>query len=245
LQFQRRLSKGLQALASYTFAKSLDVVSEESGINRQSPAGRFDPRQDRGPSSFDVRHAFNAAVSYAIPSPFAGGAGRAIFGGFGMDAIIRARSATPVNVLSGLDPLRLGFTTVARPDLVSGQPLYLHDNSFPGGRRLNPSAFDIETPLAEGRQGTLGRNVLRGFNVSQLDLTLRRQFRLTEGLNLQFRTEAFNLFNQANFANPSGILTSQNFGRATQILASGLGGLSPLFQIGGPRSIQLALKLQF
>jgi carboxypeptidase family protein/TonB-dependent receptor-like protein len=245
IQIQRRLSRGLQALASYTFAKSLDLVSEESRINLQSPAGRFDPRQDRGPSSFDVRHAFNAAVSYAIPSPFAHGAGRAIFGGFGVDAIIRARSATPVNVLSGLDPLGLGFTTVARPDLVPGQPLYLYDDLLAGGRRFNPKAFDLETPLAEGRQGTLGRNVLRGFAVSQLDMTLRRQFRLTERLNLQFRAETFNLFNQANFANPTGILTSQNFGRATQMLASGLGGLSPLYQIGGPRSIQLALKLQF
>jgi hypothetical protein len=62
--------------------------------------------------------------------------------------------------------------------------------------------------------------------------------------NLQFRADAFNLFNQANFANPNGVLTSANFGRATQMLSNGLGGLSPLFQIGGPRSLQLALKLQ-
>ncbi|MDX2034289.1 MAG: TonB-dependent receptor [Blastocatellia bacterium] len=245
LQFQRRLSNGLQALASYTFAKSLDIVSEESFQNRQSPTGRFDPRQDRGPSSFDVRHAFNAALSYAIPTPFANGVGRAVFGGFGLDAIMRARSATPVNVLSGRDPFGLGFTTVARPDLVPGQPLYLESDSFAGGKRFNPAAFDAAAPIAQGRQGTLGRNVLRGFGASQLDLTLRRQFQLTERLNLQFRAEAFNLFNQANFANPTGIVTSGNFGRATQMLASGLGGLSPLFQIGGPRSIQLALKLQF
>jgi hypothetical protein len=54
LQYQRRLARGLQALASYTLAKSLDIVSEESRINLQSPMGHFDPRQDRGPSSFDV-----------------------------------------------------------------------------------------------------------------------------------------------------------------------------------------------
>ncbi|MBK7601802.1 MAG: TonB-dependent receptor [Acidobacteria bacterium] len=245
LQYQRRLSGGLQVLASYTFAKSLDIVSEESFQNRQSPTGRFNPLQDRGPSSFDVRHAFNAAVSYAIPSPFDAGVGRAIFGGFGLDAIVRARSATPVNVLSGRDPFGLGFTTVARPDLVALQPLYLNDASFAGGKRFNPAAFDSATPLAQGRQGTIGRNVLRGFGASQLDIALRRQFRLTEQINLQFRADAFNLFNQANFANPTGILSSGNFGRATQILASGLGGLSPLFQIGGPRSLQLALKLQF
>jgi hypothetical protein len=245
LQYQRRLSKGLQALVSYTFAKSLDIVSEESFQNRQSPTGRYDPKQDRGPSSFDLRHAFNAAISYAIPSPFADGAGKAIFGGFGLDTIIRARSATPVNVLSGRDPFGLGFTTVSRPDLVAGQPLYLNDPSFAGGRRFNPAAFDGVTPIAQGRQGTLGRNVLRGFSANQLDVALRRDFKLVESLNLQFRLDAFNLFNHANFANPTGILTSALFGRATQMLSSGLGGMSPLYQIGGPRSLQLALKLQF
>ncbi|MBL8202730.1 MAG: TonB-dependent receptor [Blastocatellia bacterium] len=245
LQYQRRLSKGLQALVSYTFAKSLDIVSEESFQNRQSPTGRFDPKQDRGPSSFDLRHAFNAAISYAIPSPFADGAGKAIFGGFGLDTIIRARSATPVNVLSGRDPFGLGFTTVSRPDLVAGRPLYLNDPSFAGGRRFNPAAFDGVTPIAQGRQGTLGRNVLRGFGANQLDVALRRDFKLVESLNLQFRLDAFNLFNHANFANPNGILTSAIFGRASQMLSSGLGGMSPLYQIGGPRSLQLALKLQF
>jgi hypothetical protein len=154
-------------------------------------------------------------------------------------------SATPVNVLSGRDPFGLGFTTVSQPDLVAGQPLYLENSSFAGGKRFNPAAFDGATPLAQGRQGTLGRNVLRGFGASPLDIALRRQFDLTERLHLQFRADAFNLFNQANFANPNGILTSAIFGRATQMLSNGLGGLSPLFQIGGPRSIQLALKLQF
>ena len=245
LQYQRRLSKGLQSLVSYTFAKSLDIVSEESFQNRQSPTGRFDPKQDRGPSSFDLRHAFNAAISYAIPSPFADGAGKAIFSGFGLDTIVRARSATPVNVLSGRDPFGLGFTTVSRPDLIAGQPLYLYDSSLAGGRRFNPAAFDGTTPVAQGRQGTLGRNVLRGFSASQVDVALRRDFKLAEALKLQFRLDAFNLFNHANFANPTGILTSAIFGRATQMLSSGLGGLSPLYQIGGPRSLQLALKLQF
>lgn len=245
LQYQRRLSRGLQALVSYTFAKSLDIVSEESFQNFQAPQARLNPNQDRGPSSFDVRHALNASVSYNIPSPFASGIGRAVFSGFGMDAIFRARTATPVNVLTGRDPFGLGFTTVARPDLVPGVPLYINDSSLPGGRRFNAAAFDGATPLAAGRQGTLGRNVLRGFPVSQLDLSLRRQFNLTEKLNVQFRAEAFNLLNHPNFANPTGILTSAIFGRATQMLGSGLGGLSPLFQIGGPRSLQLALKFQF
>lgn len=245
VQYQRRLARGFQAIASYTFAKSLDTVSEESQNNFQSPTGRFDASLDRGPSTFDVRHAFNGAISYNIPSPFESGIGRTIFGGFGLDAIVRARSATPVNIVSGVNRFGLGVTTILRPDLVGGQPLYIEDASAPGGRRFNRAAFDTATPIAQNRQGTFGRNVLRGFPAYQFDMSLRRSFGLTERLNLQLRADAFNLFNHPNFANPIGVLPDANFGRSTQMLGSNLGGLSSLYQIGGPRSFQLALKLQF
>ncbi len=249
-QFQRRLSKNFQAIASYTFAKSLDNVSEESQNNLQSPTGRFAPNLDRAPSNFDVRHAFNSAVSYEIPTFFNEGIARKIFGGFGVDAIFRARTATPVNLVSGVNSLGLGVTTILRPDLIQGVPLYLDDSSAPGGRRFNPAAFDRATPLAQGRQGTLGRNVLRGFGANQLDLSLRRQFNFTENLNLLVRVDGFNIFNRANFANPSGVVpanyqTSQSFGRSSQTLGSALGGLASVYQIGGPRSFQLSAKLRF
>jgi hypothetical protein len=97
----------------------------------------------------------------------------------------------------------------------------------------------------------LGRNVLRGFDAIQADVGLRRQFRLTEMVGLRFRAEFFNILNHPNFGNPNSDLTSPLFGRSTQTLASSLGsggsnrGFNPLYQIGGPRSIQLALKLQF
>jgi hypothetical protein len=71
------------------------------------------------------------------------------------------------------------------------------------------------------------------------------------GLGLRFRAEFFNIFNHPNFGNPNNSLTSPLFGRSTQTLANSLGsggangGFNPLYQIGGPRSIQLALKLQF
>ena len=252
-----------QQFADFLFAHKLcrDVIQPDLSIQKFSEpfcfsrnaafdtCGRrrkqFDLCRDVRALFVVIPDAFNAAISYAIPSPFADGAGKAIFSGFGLDTIVRARSATPVNVLSGRDPFGLGFTTVSRPDLVAGQPLYLNDPSFAGGRRFNPAAFDGTTPIAQGRQGTLGRNVLRGFSASQVDVALRRDFKLVESLNLQFRLDAFNLFNHANFANPTGILTSAIFGRASQMLSSGLGGMSPLYQIGGPRSLQLALKLQF
>ena len=93
--------------------------------------------------------------------------------------------------------------------------------------------------------------MLRGFGAWQVDAALQRQFHLTDRLELIFRSEFFNVFNHPNFGSPINTLTSPLFGQSTQMLASFLGsggangGFSPLYQIGGPRSIQLALKLQF
>jgi hypothetical protein len=102
------------------------------------------------------------------------------------------------------------------------------------------------------QQGTLGRNVIRGFPFFQTDLTLRRQFNLREHLNLQFRADFFNIFNRPNFGNPVQSLTDlSNFGKSTIMFGRSLGkgdangGFNPLYQSGGPRSLQFSLKLQF
>jgi hypothetical protein len=92
--------------------------------------------------------------------------------------------------------------------------------------------------------------VLRGFGATQVDLAVQRQFHITERLGLRFRAEFFNIFNHPNFGSPTNTLSSPLFGYSTQMLASSLAGgsnagFNPLYQIGGPRSIQLALKLQF
>lgn len=83
------------------------------------------------------------------------------------------------------------------------------------------------------------------------NITLLRQSRFTERIGLQARGDFFKILNHPNFGNPINFLTSPQFGQSTQMLANYLGsggqsgGLNPLYQIGGPRSIQLALKLQF
>jgi hypothetical protein len=96
--------------------------------------------------------------------------------------------------------------------------------------------------------------VLRGFGAWQADFGLHRQFRITERLGLQFRAEFFNIFNHPNFGDPTSdnrFTSSALFGQSTQSLASSLGtggaggGFNPLYQVGGPRSVQLALKFQF
>ncbi len=245
LQFQRRLSRGFQALASYTWSHSIDTASNDSSVN--APLNLINIESERGPSDFDVRHNFIAATTYDIPSRGLGSVGAALFGDWSIDAIFRARTATPVNVIAGRDVIGAGVTAASRPDLIPGVPLYIEGPSFPGGRRINPAAFSIPV----GRQGSLGRNALRGFSVSQLDFALRRQFNLTESVNFLFRAEFFNLLNHPNFADPVNSLQNPLFGQSIQMLGRSLGaggisgGFNPLYQIGGPRSIQLALKFQF
>jgi hypothetical protein len=104
---------------------------------------------------------------------------------------------------------------------------------------------------APGQQGDFGRNVLRGFGAWQADVAFQRQFQLIEKVGLRFRGEFFNVFNHPNLGPPNNSLTDPLFCQSTQMLASSLGsgsangGFNPLYQIGGPRSIQLALKLVF
>lgn len=259
LQFQRRLSRGIQALASYTWAHSIDEASSDFGIGL-----------DRGPSDFDVRHAFSAAITYNIPVPDTGTIGNAILHNWSVDTIIRSRSATPVDVIARSNFNLVGQRANVRPNLIQGIPPYLNDPNASGGRRFNntvPTAAQVAAagcvPItatnAKGafctppttQQGSLGRNVLRGFPLNQVDMSLRRQFNLSERLNLQVRGDIFNIFNHPNFADPINTLTSATFGTSTAMFGRGLGtggvggGFNPLYQIGGPRSMQFSLKIQF
>jgi hypothetical protein len=78
-----------------------------------------------------------------------------------------------------------------------------------------------------------------------MDLAVRREFPIHERLKLQFRAEVFNIVNHPNFGTVNPYFGQATFGQATATLANSLGVLSPLYQMGGPRSMQFALKLAF
>ena len=250
-QYRHRLSRGLQTLLSYTWGHSIDDVSSDAKY-QNVPLGQSASSSERGPSDYDIRNTFSGAVSYDIPGPNSGVL-KQVFGNWSTDSIIYARSAPPVNVVTGQNPyadsVLSGADSVQRPDVVPGVPFYLYPSGAPGGKVINAAAFT--TPVPATAQGDLGRNALRGFGATQWDLTLRRQFRFTERLSLQARGDFFNILNHPNFGGPINYLSSPQFGQATMMLNNYLGsggqsgGLNPLYQIGGPRSIQLALKLQF
>jgi hypothetical protein len=244
LQFIRSMSHGLQALGSYTWSHSIDNASSDFVLN--TPVTKTDPSMDRGSSDFDVRHAFTGALTYELPNKMGNSFTGVVLRDWSVDAIFRVRTATPVN--PAFFNRLFGVPEVKRPNLVPGVPIYLDDPTVAGGRLINRSAFVAPPP---SQQGALGRNSLRGFSASQLDFSLGRQFQFSERYKLQFRADFFNVFNHPNFADPDSQLESPTFGQSRQMLGRSLGsggieaGFSPLYQIGGPRSIQLGVKLHF
>ena len=262
VQFQRRMASGLQALASYTWSHSIDDASEGSlGNAANLGVAGVAASANRGPSDFDIRNAFSGGVTYSIPTPKTNRFVDVIVQGWSVESFIQARSAPPVNVFYGAFSELFGSETSVRPDRVPGEPLYL-SGVYPGGKAFNPGAFMAPPTDASGnptRQGDVGRNALRGFGATQWDFAIHRDFSIHDSLKLQFRAELFNLLNHPNFGQPSGNLGSPEalnpqFGLSTQTLAESLNGggtnlgggaFNPLYQIGGPRSIQLALKLSF
>ncbi len=241
LQFKRRVARGFTALAAYTWSHSIDYGSQN-----------YDYQYFRGNSDFDVRHNFSAAFSYNLP-----GVGRdrvtdALFRHWGLDGRLSARTAFPVTLRGNttVDPAT-GQSYYSGLNLVPGEPIYvygsqcaaIYDNglSCPGGKAINPNAFAIPT----SGYGDAPRNSLRGFGAWQMNAAVRRDFFLSERLTLQFRAEAFNLFNHPNFGVVNSAFGAATFGQATATLNASLGTESSLYQMGGPRSAQFALKLTF
>ncbi|MFN7984491.1 MAG: TonB-dependent receptor [Vicinamibacterales bacterium] len=239
-QFTRRLNRGLQATANYTWSHSRDNASDDQSF--LSPDALYGQVGDLGDSGNDIRHAVRAAVTYQIPSPSESGAAHALLSGWAVDGLFNAQSAPPVDLVdtSGATISIEGFSFAPRPNVVPGQPWYLYGSQYPGGMAFNPAAF-----VSSGtQQGNLSRNALRGFGAWQADVALHRRFQLGPAA-LQFRAEVFNVFNHANFGPPNTAVGRAAFGLATQTLANSLGGLNSIFQFGGPRSGQLAIRLQF
>jgi hypothetical protein len=244
-QFQRRLSRGLTALASYTWSHCIDYGSQNA------ISGPF----QRGNCDFDVRENLSAAFSYDLPNAGHGEFASAVLNHWGLDDRFTARTGFPVTFLGRRILQPDGQLYPAGLSLVPNQPAYLYGancasvlqglgdlqpgQGCPGGRAINPQAFvNVNSGL-----GNAPRNFARGFGVWQMDLAVRRDFPIHERLKLQFRAEAFNIFNHPNFGRINQNFGSRTFGQATGTLASTLGVLSPLYQMGGPRSMQFALKL--
>ncbi len=252
-------AKGYFFQGSYTYSHSIDYNSAFFGSTgeRGSVADANNIALDRGNSSFDVRH--RALFVYNIDLPVGpghrllgwnNGFSRQIFGGWSITGITTYQTGTPFTVFdNSLD--YSGFNNFNdRPDVIASGPLP-QNNSNPDDAFGTPGTrgrgFFSNTPPT-GRVGSSGRNVYYGPGLINYDFTAAKSFALgTERVRLQFRTDFFNLFNHTNFANPQNNLSNVNFGKITQTVGSAVATAvgTTAGALGGPRQIQLALRLIF
>jgi Ca-activated chloride channel family protein len=243
LRFERRFSQGFSFNARYTLSKSTDNFSPDS--LRENNFISTDPGKENGASDFDARHQMNVYAVYDIPSIFGSGWRKRLTKDWSISAFVNARSAFPVNV--GYFRLTDFGKEFVRADLAGNAPVYLTGN---GIKQLNPNAFSIPNQI---RQGTLGRNALRGFSLFQLDTSLQRRIRFTNEMNLELSIQAYNLLNNTNFADMSGSLGTLNsngnfqpnnyFGKANSTFGSG--NFTPFYLYGGARTVQISAKFVF
>jgi hypothetical protein len=190
-----------------------------------------------------VRNNFQGGISWDIPSANADRILRVFFDDWGLDGRVIARSAFPVPLEGSTytDPATGGVTYTGL-NFIPNQALYLYSTQYPGGRAVNKAAFGLPST---GVNGNAPRNFVRGFGEVQVNLAARREFHLYDALRMQFRAEAFNILNHPNFGYIDPSYSDATFGRSTQMLNQSLGTVASQYQQGGPRSMQLALKLLF
>jgi hypothetical protein len=246
-QYTQRLARGLHALASYTWAHSIDDISNDlNGFPRKvliPIAG------ERSNSDFDLRQNAGVALNYQMRMPESSGFAGKVLDHWSFGAVATGRGGMPLDVT--YTRLIGSQLMTARPDRVSNSALLLTRPQQPWGKVFNYRAFVV--PSTAG-QGDVGRNSLRGYRAWQTNISVHRSFTLTNFLNLEGRAEFFNVFNHPNFGDAdmnlgtysSGKLTrNPNFGYISKMLNTQLGGLQQSYQVGGPRSIQVSFKLIF
>jgi hypothetical protein len=244
LSAEKRFSKGLTFNASYTFSKSLD--NNSVGSSNPQIQNIYNIAAEHALSDFDARHRFVLSGVYLLPFKAEHGFTNRLIEGWSISPIVNLQSGNPFSpivaltrsITPGQPPTPgviynsgslLGFD---RPDVVPGQPLYVQ----------NPSPTQWLNPLAFVRHnlgfGNAGRNILTAPGIQDIDVALSKATTIKEGIQLQFRAEAFNIFNHPNFTQPTNALTALTYGQITQTRTT-------RGDLGSSRQLQLGMKLIF
>jgi len=217
----KRLSRGLQFNASYTFSKSIDYNSLNSqGVIVQDS---YNLRDSRGLSDYDARHRFVISGLYELPFR-----GNAFVEGWQLGTIVQSQSGNPVNIVIN-NTTFTGTNNTVRPDVTGPIEILGTPNRW----------FDISPFIVPvGRFGSLGRNVVIGPGFNNTDFSVIKRTHLTESQLIEFRWEVFDVFNHANFGQPGRVVGTTNFGQITNT-RFGTG------DSGSSRQMQFALKYKF
>jgi len=234
----KRLSTGLQFNASYTWSKSLDYNSLNSqGVTVQD---NFNIRGDRGLSDYDARHRFVINGIYELPFR-----GNRFVEGWQLSGITQLQSGNPLNIVTNINSFT-GNATL-RPDVIGHITVLGHPSQWftttSCDPRTGPCAANavFALPVAAGNVfhfGNLGRNVVIGPGFANTDFSILKRTKITESVRVEFRAEAFDIFNHANFGQPGRVVGASNFG----VISS---TRFPTGDSGSSRQLQFAMKVVF
>ncbi len=229
---------GLSATVYYTWGRSMDYVSSVT-----TPENSYNLRADYGPSTFDSRNIFDGFASYSLPQ--FGHALPLLTKGWQLNALYNFAGGTPINILAGTNISLTSenkdrATRVPTVALKAGKPIttlttartfqYLTKGSY-----LAPTS-------GFGVYGTERRDSVYGPGFGDVDFSIFKHTPINERVNTELRAELFNIANQANFANPSGTVSSSSFGALTQTRN---GSIAPGLGQGEPFNVQFAFKVTF
>jgi hypothetical protein len=244
----KRTAHGLTFKANYSYAKVMDLNSAFFQVSggENEPADVFSPYNlflNRGPAAFSLQHQFNANYSYQLPfgsgQRFGSGGGilNRLISGWQWNGIIAAQGGFPVTPQIGFNNSGTGDNNIT--DVPNWNP------NFKGpvilGQRdrwFDPKAFAIPTA---GTFGNVSRGSLRGPGLVNVDTSFFKRIKINERVNMQFRAEAFNIFNHANYAYPNTIIFSGNSSNYSDSDSAG----ATTFTSTSSRQLQFALKLLF
>jgi Carboxypeptidase regulatory-like domain len=229
-----RTSRRLDVLAGYTFSKSLD---QSSSLGEE--VNPIDPSLSKAISAFDVKHNFVVSYSYQIPIEKLFRAENRWTKGWALSGITHFSSGFPVTLINNGDNSLLGTSPngvnnfgVDEPDVAPG-PLNLNSNPRNGQSYFNTALFTINKL---GTPGTAKRRYFYGPGMNNFDMALLKDVKVTESKTLQFRLEAFNVFNHTQFFGPLSV-------------DGNIGDLSTTFgnvvSAAPPRLVQLGFKFLF
>lgn len=228
----RHTSKRLQLFASYTFSKSIDQSS-----NVGEEVNPVDPRLSYALSAFDVKHNFVVSYAYELPLEHLFGTTNRWAKGWTVSGITHFSSGFLVTLLNygdnsllGAEPNGINNYGVDEPQYTPG-PLHLNSNPRNGQSYFNTSLFSLQ---ALGTPGNAPRRFFYGPGLDNYDIALMKNVPLTESKSLQFRMEAFNAFNHAQFFGPSAVNGNINSSTFGQVVSA-----------ASPRLMQAAIKFVF
>jgi hypothetical protein len=233
LQATKRFGHGSTVIGSYTYAKSLDMIS----VNNSSGnvANPLNLNASYGRSDFDRRNSFVVSWLYEMPFHFSHPLEDHLLGGWTLTAIQSVESGTPISFYAGQDVALDGTGYSQYAELASGADASTINLNHPNRAAMVSNFFNTQAFVAPnleplGIYGNSSKGMISGPAYANTDASLLKTFAVHEALKLQFRLESFNTFNQVNFSNPNSYANSGAFGKI-QSTSSGTG-----------RQLQLALK---